>query len=245
MKLCVRHYDALESTNLSAAAAAAAGAPEGTVLVARRQYGGRGRMRREWLSPEGGLWFSIILRPQVNPERAPQLTLLAAVAVAQAVRRLYRTGQALIKWPNDILLDGKKICGILSELQLDENGAVAYAVIGIGINVAVQEEFPPQLRGLAVSLNKATGLAYACEEVLQAVLEELAALYAPWLKNGADLLPLWKSLSCTLGRQVVVKDDDKVLFRGIAEDLDGQGALIVRDADGVRRSFDFGEISIR
>ncbi len=246
MRLWLQYHELLESTNLTAASAAAAGAPAGTVIVAERQSGGRGRLHRAWVSPRGGLWFSIILRPQIDPALAPQLTLLAGVAVAQAVRRLYHTDRVCIKWPNDLLLDGKKICGILAELQLDAAGGIDYAVLGIGLNVAQRpEDFPPGLRATAASLNAALGGQWSCMDVLRAVLAEFSALYEAWLQDSGQLLPQWKRLNCTLGRQVVVRDDDQEIFRGTAVDLDSQGALLVRGSDGMQRSFDFGEISIR
>lgn len=108
MKIQLREFDVLKSTNETAVVMAQEGAPEGTVIVAARQEGGHGRMQRVWNSPLGGLWFTVILRPQIDPQYAAQITLLAGVAVAKAVRRLYDTESVQIKWPNDLLLDGKK-----------------------------------------------------------------------------------------------------------------------------------------
>lgn len=173
MKLHIKYYNVVESTNLTATDAAKCGAKEGTVIIAKRQSDGRGRMCRVWTSPLGGLWFSTILRPVVDPAYAAQLTMLAGVAVCIAVRRLYHTEKAVIKWPNDLLFSGKKICGILSELQLNENGSIDYAVIGIGLNVDLNvKDFPPELRNTAVSLNFIAGEKHACEEVLNAVLDD-------------------------------------------------------------------------
>lgn len=247
MKFALHYYDVLESTNAAAAKAAADGAAEGTVIVAARQSGGHGRMQRVWNSPVGGLWFSIILRPEIAPEYAAQLTLLAGVAVSIAVRQLYNTDKIMIKWPNDLLLDGKKVCGILSELQLKANGDIDYAVIGIGINVALQEaDFPEDLRKSASALNSTLSQEFTCDEVLSAVLQKLDFLYSRWLEKGSQsILPLWKSLNCTLGNEVRVKDNDKIIFTGIAAGIDEQGALIVKNASGIVQTFDFGEISIR
>ena len=150
MKIQLREFDVLKSTNETAVAMAQEGAPEGTVIVAARQESGHGRMQRVWNSPLGGLWFTVILRPQIDPQFAAQITLLAGVAVAKAVRRLYNTESVKIKWPNDLLLDGKKICGILSELQLDENGVIDYAIVGIGVNVALSAaDFPAEVAATA------------------------------------------------------------------------------------------------
>lgn len=247
MKIQLRQFAVLESTNVTAVAAAQAGAAEGTVIVATRQEGGHGRLQRIWNSPVGGLWFSIILRPQLDPQFAAQATLLAGVAVARALRRLYAVDTLRIKWPNDLLLADKKVCGILSEMALDEKGEIDYIVIGIGVNVALTpEDFPPELRSIAASLNAALHKSYSCSEVLDAILSELTALYQQWLEQGAEaVLPAWRELNCTLGRQVAVKDNDQVIFSGIAQAMDNTGALLVRSEQGVARSFDFGEISIR
>lgn len=247
MKIQLRQFDVLESTNVTAVAAAKDGAVEGTVIVAARQEGGHGRMKRVWNSPLGGLWFTIILRPQIDPQFVAQVTLLAGVAVAKALRRIYATDAVKIKWPNDLLLDGKKVCGILSELQLDENGAIDYAVVGIGVNVALKErDFPAELRNLAASLNMSLHKDYTCREVLDAILDEFASLYEDWLVRGAEaVLPAWRELNCTLGKKVLVKDNDKVIFSGETIAVDETGALLVRGENGIVQSFDFGEISIR
>lgn len=247
MKIQLQQFDVLESTNVTAVAAAKEGAAEGTVIVAARQEGGHGRMKRVWNSPLGGLWFTIILRPQIDPQFVAQVTLLAGVAVAKALRRLYATEAVKIKWPNDLLLDGKKVCGILSELQLDENGRIDYAVVGIGVNVGLKEDdFPPDLKATAASLNASLNKSYTCQEVLKAILDEFSALYDKWLAQGAEaVLPLWKELNCTLGKEVLVKDNDKVIFTGKTIAVDEAGALLVRNKEGITQSFDFGEISIR
>ncbi len=247
MKIQLQYYDVLESTNITAVEKALGGAPEGTVIVARRQCKASGRMQRIWNSPEGGLWFSLILRPCINPEIVAQLTLLAGVSVVKAISKLYNTGKARIKWPNDLLFDGKKICGILSEMKLDERGMVDYAILGIGVNVNLHDEdFPEALKHTATSLKIACGMDISCDVVLQHILEELSLLYDEWLTNGPDkLLDEWKVHSCTLGKHVLVKDDDKIIFEGVAIDMNPQGALLIRNAQGIQRSFDFGEISIR
>lgn len=247
MKLQMKYYDVLASTNVTAAEAAVNGAEEGSVIVAKKQCGGSGRMGRVWSSPAGGLWFSIILRPCVNPEIVAQLTLLAGVAVVKAVRRLYSTSEVKIKWPNDLLLNGKKICGILSEMKLNENGMVDYVILGIGLNVNLaQEDFPEALQDIATSLLLDTGKRFECDAVLDNILQELSTLYEVWLEMGPeDLFRQWKDYDCTLGKKVLVKDNDKVIFEGTAIDMGTQGALFVRNDKGIQRSFDFGEISIR
>ena len=247
MKIQLKQFDVLQSTNVTAVAFAKEGAPEGTVIVAERQEGGRGRMHRVWSSPKGGLWFTIILRPQIDPQYVAQVTLLAGVAVVRALRKLYATEEIMIKWPNDLLLHGKKICGILSEMQLNENGSIDYAIVGIGVNVDLNpQDFPEDLRNTAASLNASFGKNYKCTEVLSNILQEFAVLYQEWLEEGAQvILEPWKKLNCTLNRRVFVKDNDEVIFSGEVVAINEAGAIIVRNEEGENQSFDFGEISIR
>lgn len=248
MNIQLRYYDVLESTNITAVEAALVGAEEGTVIVAKRQNKASGRLSRPWNSPDGGLWFSIILRPKIDPAYVAQLTLLSGVAVAKAVQKIYGSKcVAKIKWPNDLLIDGKKFCGILSEMSLDETENVDYAILGIGVNVNLQEnDFSEDLKKIATSLILQSNEYHSCDEILKIILEELSLEYERWLDNGPEeLFSEWKLNSCTIGKHVQIKDDDKVIFEGIAIDMNSQGALIVRDKSGVQRSFDFGEISIR
>lgn len=247
MKIQLKQFDVLQSTNVTAVAFAKEGAPEGTVIVAERQEGGRGRMQRVWSSPKGGLWFTIILRPQIDPQYVAQVTLLAGVAVVKGLRKLYATDAIMIKWPNDLLLNGKKICGILSEMQLNENGSIDYAIVGIGVNVDLKpQDFPEELRNTAASLNLSFGKNYTCTEVLDNILQEFASLYQKWLVEGASvILEPWKELNCTLNRKVFVKDNDEVIFSGEVVAINEEGAIIVRNEEGESQSFDFGEISIR
>lgn len=247
MKFRLQYYDELESTNAAADKAAANSAVEGTVIIAARQMAGHGRKQRVWNSPVGGLWFSIILRPNIAPQYAAQMTLLAGVAVNVALRKLYATDKVMIKWPNDLLLDGKKICGILSELKLDEKGEIDYVVIGIGINVALKKsDFPKELQDQAVGLNYELGREFTCDEVLSEVLKSIDALYCRWINYGSEeLISLWNKLNCTLGNVVKVKDNDQVIFTGTAIRIDEEGALVVQDKNGIMQTFNFGEISVR
>lgn len=247
MNIQLRQFDVLKSTNVTAVDFAQEGAAEGTVIVAGRQENGRGRMSRVWTSPQGGLWFSIILRPQIDPQYAAQVTLLMGVAVCKALRRLYATDDIMIKWPNDLLLRKKKVCGILSELQLGEDGEIDYAVIGVGVNVALKEEdFPAELKEAAASLNVSLNKNYTCDVVLDNILQEFNVLYKEWLAQGAAaILSPWKKLNCTLNRKVLVKDNDEVIFSGTVTAINEEGAIVVRSEGGESQSFDFGEISIR
>mgnify|MGYP001532211313 CR=1 FL=1 len=215
----IRYYDVILSTNSEAANLARLGATTGTVICAKQQNEGHGRMQRVWNSPAGGLWFSIILRPKIDPSSVSQLTLLAGVAVARALRKMYET--------DDIYID--------------------YTVVGIGVNVNLKEkDFVKEIRDTATSLNLGTGKTYACKKVLQAILTEFFKLYEGWELNGAhEMISAWQFLNCTLGHPVVVKDNDREIFYGIAESMDSDGSLRVKSSEGIIQNFNFGEISIR
>lgn len=247
MKFEIHHYDEVSSTNVIATRLAKRGAKEGAVICAKKQSDGHGRMRRRWDSPLGGLWFSVILRPQIDPRFAAQITLLAGVAVAQVLRQIYQTEKISIKWPNDILFDNRKVTGILAEMQLTEMGDIDYVIVGIGVNVSPdQNGFSIELQKDAASLNFVTEKSFTCEEILHAILEEFSRLYDQWQKQGVSaILPGWRIMNCTLGKRVDVRDNDRVVFSGIAESINDEGALVVKDTNGHAERFDFGEISIR
>lgn len=238
-------YAALDSTNARASELAVRGAAEGTVVIADRQYAGRGRMQRIWESPAGGgLWFSVILRPCARPARGAQLTLVAAVAVAAALRAA--TGvPCMIKWPNDLLVDGRKLCGILSEMVLDAEG-IDYVVIGIGINVnLLKTDFSAALAEAVTSVYLETGKVWDKEPILQAILTSFAFWYGVWLEEGFEKIRVaWLWHSCTIGKLVRVKDDGREDFSGIAEGMGSDGCLLVRGNDGITEKIDFGEIDL-
>ncbi|MEM3873629.1 MAG: biotin--[acetyl-CoA-carboxylase] ligase [Candidatus Bathyarchaeia archaeon] len=233
------------STNDWAKELAELGAPEGTVAIAETQTAGRGRLGRKWLSPKGGLWFSIIFRPRLRPPETVKLVFLAGLAVAETIRELYGL-KAETKWPNDVLVDGKKVCGILSEMKtVDEK--VDYAIIGIGVNanIDVEKEFPKELRETATSIQKALGRKISLEELFKALLEKMDSLYQIFLKEGfTPILKEWKSFASFLGCEVEVSSDGERL-KGVASDVDGNGVLVLRFEDGsVKRVF-FGDVSLR
>ena len=148
---------------------------------------------------------------------------------------------------NSIMLDGKKVCGILAEMALTADGSIEYAVVGIGININMSsEDFGAQLEATATSLYLATGIEYEHEQVLKAFLDEFDLLYSHWHCCGFALIRQdWLDYSCTLGHKVTVRDNDTEIYSGVAEDMDDYGSLLVRNAAGKIESFDFGEISIR
>ncbi len=237
--------DVTDSTNTQAKRLGREGTSEGTVVLAEMQTGGRGRLERSFFSPRGkGLWFSVLLRPSFPPAEAPKCTLLAAVAVAMAMERFgLRAG---IKWPNDILHDGKKLTGILTEMSVSA-GKIDFVVIGIGINVNIaEEEFPAELREIATSLSVMKGEEISRIAFLQAVLEEIEVLYLRMQREGfAPILKQWKKYSATLGKEVrVIGMGDRESFCGTAVDLDEDGMLLVRTGEGIRKVL-AGDVSIR
>lgn len=232
------------STNTEAKRLAADGCPEGQIVIAEEQTGGKGRLSRGWFSPQGkGIWLSLVLRPPFSPQEAPKCTMLAAVAVNRAIRRV--TGVACgIKWPNDILYEDKKLVGILTEMTA-EMDAINYVVIGMGINVNIAaEEFPPDLHAIATSLAMAAGHPLSRLQLLAAILEELEQAYQMSIDKGfAPVLDAWRGESVTLGRMVDVFGQGRK-FAGLATDIAADGALLVETPDGLERVV-AGDVSIR
>lgn len=227
------HYrEEIPSTNELAYRLAQEGAFHGEVVICERQTAGRGRRGRGWVSPPGlNLAFSAILRPELPPQRAPELTLVAAVALAEALREAGAEAAA-IKWPNDVQVDGKKVAGILTELSAEAD-RVHFVVLGMGINLNLTEqELPPELRETATSLMLARG-----SRVPRALFTaSLLALLEQWLARHAEegfapVREAWKRLSCTVGQRVRVRFERGELT-GLAEDIDEAGALLVRREDG-------------
>ena len=240
------HYKpCVESTNYVAKALAYHNAAEGTIVVTEEQTGGKGRLDRNFFSPRGkGIWFSVILRPKVLPKDAPKFTLMAAVAVAEAMNRFNLKPQ--IKWPNDIMYDGRKLVGILTEMT-GEIAKISYLVIGIGINVNIRRyEFPAELRDIAASLSEISGRNISRVKFFRAVLEEFDALYCQVAAEGFDeVIARWKKYNITLGKNIrVISVAFGESFSGKAVDLNEDGALVVQTDGGLRAVY-AGDVSIR
>jgi len=236
-------YNDIDSTNEEAKRQALRGAPNGSLFITEQQSGGKGRLGRMWASPSGmGLWFSILLRPDSIPKQITSLTLLAGLAVCGAVRTC--TGRpAMIKWPNDIVIGSKKICGILTEMAA-EIDRVDYVVIGIGINVN-NTLFPEELQEKATSLKLEAGSPVCRIEILQETLRELEALLETQKTDGNEtLLSDYKKLCVSLNRQVGFTRD-KRLMTGIAVDISPEGELIVRMEDGSLVLIYSGEVTVQ
>ena len=239
------YKDKVNSTNHVAKALAHAGAADGTIVVAEEQTGGKGRLDRNFYSPRSrGIWFSVILRPKFLTHDAPKCTLMAAVAVAEAMNRFNL--KAEIKWPNDIMFDGRKLVGILTEVA-GEIGKINYIVVGIGINVNIdREEFPENIRSVAASLSEMNGGFVSRIDFFRAVLEEFDKLYLEANACGfGEILKLWQKYNITLGKNIrVISAGDGETFTGKAIDLDTDGALVVKTEDGLRTVY-AGDVSIR
>ncbi|WP_242372511.1 biotin--[acetyl-CoA-carboxylase] ligase [Anaeromyxobacter sp. SG26] len=227
-------YEELGSTNDRAKELAEAGAEHGTIVVAETQTAGRGRRGRAWVSPpRRNLYFSAILRPDLSPARAPELTLVASIAICEAIRQA--GVEAGIKWPNDLLASGRKLAGILTELAAEPD-RVHWVVIGVGVNVnARAEDFPEELRA------EATSLAIERRTPAPRALFAAACFTAleDWIDRHAEegfgvIREAWRERSVTLGREVTVRTDGREIV-GIAEDIDATGALLVRGRAGVER----------
>jgi BirA family biotin operon repressor/biotin-[acetyl-CoA-carboxylase] ligase len=229
----IHSHPVLASTNDEAHVLAEAGALHGEVVIAEEQTKGRGRKGRSWLAPRGlGLTMSVILRPALPPQRAPELTLVAAVAVCEAARELGAVN-ARIKWPNDLECDGNKLCGLLTELRA-ESDRIRHAILGIGINVGLTaSDLPEEIR--ATSLLIETGTRTPRPVVCASLLEHLEEWLSLHETEGFDAVrDRWCELSATLGRNVRVEAETGS-FEGEAVDLDVDGALLVRDSSGTVR----------
>jgi BirA family biotin operon repressor/biotin-[acetyl-CoA-carboxylase] ligase len=224
----------VDSTQAVAFALAAAGCADGTAVVADSQAAGRGRRGRAWLDePGASLLLSVVLRPRLELSRLPLLSLAAAVAVAETLAEVAGLAPRL-KWPNDVLVSGRKIAGILLESRL---GATPLVVLGIGLNLT-QRTFPPGLADRATSVALQTARPVDRERLLEVLLDALDRQRAD-LERGAlaEVLQRWRALADTLGRSVTIDD-----VHGVAADIDEAGALVVADGDGRRRLVFAGEV---
>ena len=219
--------------------------PDGFTVVAEEQSSGHGRLTRGWFSPYGhGVWVSVVLKPPFLPQEAPKCTLLAAVAVIKAINK-YKGVHAVIKWPNDVLLNGRKMVGILTEMSA-EFGHINYVVIGTGINVNVPPEIiPEEIRPLAVSLQDAAEEPVRRVDVLADYLKNIEELYELVLAQGfKPVFDEWRKYTNTLGQAVKVMAPDET-YTGTAVDIDEEGLLVVRRDDGTLTKVIAGDVSIR
>lgn len=224
----VHALDEVDSTQTYLARLAADGAPEGTVVIARHQTAGRGRRGRSWWDAPGqSLLLSVLLRPGRPAADAPQLSLVAGLAVSEALERAAGVG-AQLRWPNDVLVGGRKIAGILPEAASRADGTLLHVILGIGINVR-QAAFPQSVGQPATSLRLATGRDHDPALLREMLLERLDDRYREWLAGGfGPLRPLWRSRWAIADRAFTMPDGRA----GVAEDVDQDGALLARAPDG-------------
>ncbi|BBI33235.1 biotin--[acetyl-CoA-carboxylase] ligase [Cohnella abietis] len=224
--------DVVPSTQDEVRRLADQGAAEGTLVIAEQQTKGRGRMGRSWASPKGkGIWMSLLLRPPVPLPLTPQLTLLAAVALSRGISRLVPITIG-IKWPNDLLVNGKKISGILLE-SAAEDERLRYVIVGMGISVNLDpEDYPEELLEKAISLKMASGAVIDRSELIAVILEEFERLYALYLEQGfAPIRSLWEAHSVTLNNHTVLNTPQGQV-QGIPRELDDMGGLRIELEDG-------------
>ena len=239
------YEDVVDSSNTVAKALANAGCEDGLLVVAEEQGAGRGRLSRGWISPHAkGIWFSVVLKPPFLPQEASKCTLMAAVAVVKAVNGI-KGVNAAIKWPNDILLNGRKLVGILTEMNA-EFGHINYVVIGIGVNTnATSEDYPDDVKDIAISVADVAVEPFTRVQLLTDILKNMEDLYETACKDGFEpILEEWRKYSCTLGQEVKVIAPDVTYF-GTAVDIDEEGLLVVRKEDGTLDKVVAGDVSIR
>jgi len=230
------------STNTIAAQLADRGASEGTVVVSECQKQGRGRMGRNWISqPENGIYLSLILRPNFVPMKAPCVTFISAIAVVEALEHVLGL-KAGIKWPNDVMIHGKKVSGILTELKA-EMECIHYVIVGIGINVN-NNRFPKAFRDKVTSLSLEVKHKLSRIAIVQALLGSLERWYVSTLEHGVErTFERWRDLSCTVGNPVEVNLGDEILY-GVASRLGSDGSLYVQLDSGEERQVLAGDVTM-
>lgn len=236
-------YNKVDSTNIIAYELAKKGVKEGTVILADEQVKGKGRQGRHWSSPsKGGIYMSCILRPSIAPSEISRITLLAAVAVAQAIRD-FSSLEVTIKWPNDIMIAQKKLCGILTEMKAEQD-SVDFVVLGIGINVNTAAKHLPKgatsVREELASYGGKINLSRV--ELTKKVLERIEEYYNLMKIEGFEpIIDIWKDLSVMIGSRVKVSVHGKT-FEALAHDINPDGALVVRMESGVLEKVSSGDV---
>lgn len=239
----IKYYSEISSTNEEGRRSAELGASDGTVIIAETQIRGRGRRGRAWASPLGGVWLSIILRPNIPPEHAPILTLLTGVAVARTIK-LATNLTATLKWPNDVLINGNKVCGILTEISAEPD-MINYVVIGLGINANITaDKFPKDIRDLVTSLELELEHKVDRVKFTQLLFEEFEKYYLEFCSHDRQIIPEvldgWRQLTDTLGREVKIETINGAII-GRATDIAEDGALLVLAENGMIRRIIAGD----
>ena len=230
----IYYFPEIESTNIIAKEKALhreEGIEEGVLVITERQSAGKGRLGRKWFSPTGGIWLSIILYPQLPPSYIPRITLMTAVAAVKAIK-IYTQIKPQIKWPNDILINEKKVCGILTEMSA-ELDIINWVVVGIGINANIDhQKFPENIQANAISLKEVLGKEVLRVKLAQVFLQEFEKYYEILKRREfSSILKEWKLYSHTLGRKITVDIGERIIT-GEAVDINEEGALILKKEDG-------------
>lgn len=236
-------YNTLSSTNEKVKEIAKETPGERIVVTAETQTQGRGRLAREWLSPQGGLWFSVLLRPQIKPKEATRLTFIMSLAVAETIRILYSLATE-VKWPNDIHIKGKKVCGILTETTT-QDGILKYVVVGVGLNVNVDlDAFPENLQINVTTLKRELDCEVDIKTLMQKILQLFEEKYLQLL-NGhwSSLLKEWKAYASFLGKLITVTSFDET-FKGKALDVNQDGVLLVKINEEDIKQVIVGDIAV-
>lgn len=241
----IHFFETVDSTNTKAYELALRGAREGEVVLAESQKKGRGRLGREWFSPSfSNLYLSVILRPKIPPHQASLITLMAAVATADALRK-FSGLDPRIKWPNDVLLNDRKVAGLLNEIH-SEADRIHFVILGIGINLNMDASMvSKEIRTRATSLKKEMGQTISRKEFLKTLLGELETWYEVFLEEGGTtILKAWRDRAQIQGKQVNVTSFGETL-RGVAIDVDSDGALILETETGERKRVVAGDVEYR
>jgi len=236
----VYSYNTLDSTNETAYRLAEEDCPEGALIIAEEQKKGKGRLGRSWVSPkDAGIYFSCVLRPNIGPNEAAKMTLISAVSVVKAIRA-FTSLECLIRWPNDILVNSKKICGILTEMKAEQD-KVLFLVIGIGVNVNTSAALLPKE---ATSIKETVKYAVSRIDLAKRILEELDENYHIFLKQGFQpFVDEWERYSAITGKRVKVLCNDKAV-EGTARNIDDDGALVVRLDNGFLKHVLAGDVTL-
>lgn len=240
----IDYFPTIDSTQKPAKENASKGAPEGYLVIAENQHRGRGRQGRNWQSGQGNIAMSMILRPSIPPSEAPHIPLLAGVATVKAIRDLTDL-QPWLKWPNDIMIQDKKLAGILIELSA-EMDRINYLILGLGLNVNNDlTSFTPELRAQTTSISLELGKSCSRKSLVRDILEELEDYYHLYLEKGfPPIKDHWKELNKTINSPIVVNWGGTCL-EGVAEDINDHGALILRDKQGQTHTVTAGDVSLR
>ncbi|MGE7091859.1 biotin--[acetyl-CoA-carboxylase] ligase [Lysinibacillus sp. NPDC048646] len=241
----IHHFDVVDSTQTIAHKLAQEGAPDGTIIIGEEQTAGRGRMARQWESANGtGIWMTIIVRPDVSPQQASSFTLVVAVAVTMAIKKLYKNVEPAIKWPNDLLINGKKCTGILTEMQAEAD-LVQALLVGIGINAnQVETDFSPDISDIATSLRLEAGEEINRAALVATILQYLEQFTELFVNEGfASIKKLWEEMSCTIGQRIEVTTI-RECFEGMASGITDEGVLQLTQDDGSVRTIYSGDIKI-